>query len=136
MPDGSPPTSVSGELLQRQLQQARLDFDRGKYALAETGFRDLLTNFPGSSQAAVCKHYLARALFQQEKYEEARDFFAEVSAGRSEYALQARLYEAQAYFHMGLFAKAVELLDNLILGQPDTQEAELARRFLESNGLD
>jgi len=136
MPDDTAPTSVSGELLQQQFQQARLDFDRGKYAVAETGFRDLLTTFPDSPLASECKHYLGRALFEREKYREARDLFAEVAAGRSDFALQARLYEAQSYFHQGLFAKAVELLDNLILGHPDTQEAQLARRFLESNGLD
>ena len=135
-PLGTVPTSVSGELLQQQLQQARLDFDRGKYPVAETAFRDLLANFPGSPFATECQHYLARALFQQKKYEEARDLFAEVASGRSDFALQARLYEAQAYFHQGLFAKAVALLDELVLRNPDTQEAQLARRFLENNGLD
>jgi len=131
-----PTTTVSGELLQQQVQQARLDFDRGKYAVAATAYRDLLENFPDSQFDTECRFFLARSLFEQDQYREASELLAQVSTQPSEFRLQALLYEAQAYFHTGSFAKAVAILDDLILRNPDTQEAAVARRFMEKNGLD
>ncbi|MDJ0839580.1 MAG: tetratricopeptide repeat protein [Acidobacteriota bacterium] len=128
-------SSVPGDLVQKQLQQARLDFDRGKYDVAETAFRDLLQNFPNSQFSDDCRFYLARCRFQQKAYEEARELFGQVAGKPGNFRLQARLYEGQSNFHLGLFAKAVAIFDEIILNNPDTQEAILAKRFLEKNGL-
>ena len=129
-------SEVPGEMVQEQLQQARLDFDAGKYQVAEIAFRDLLVNFPDSVFAEDCRFFLAQCRFQQKDYEQARTLFEAVGAGGSRYALQARLYEGQSHFHLGSYAKAIQIFDDLVLNNPDTQEADLARRFVKKNGLE
>ena len=127
----------------RYIQPTPGDDGADAYFFARTN-PEVLYNFKGEQNYALAdiapelyEQYKYQSVqHQQEKYDEARDLFAEVAEGRSDFALQARLYEAQSYFHQGLFAKAVALMDDLILRNPDTQEAELARRFLENNGLD
>jgi len=130
-------TTVSGDLIDQQFNQARLDFDRGKYEVAETGFNDLLTNFPNSAFQHDCLYFMGMCRFKQEAWDQAREWFAKASSHNPDgrYSLQAQLYEGQSYYQQGLYAKAVGILDELILQHPDSQEAALARRFQKQKGM-
>ncbi len=130
-------TTVSGELIDQQFNQARLDYERGKYEVAETGFNDLLSNFPNSAFQHDCLYFMGMCRFKKESWDQAREWFAKASSHnpKGRYSLQAQLYEGQSYYQQGLYAKAVGILDELILKHPDSQEAALARRFQKQKGM-
>jgi len=135
---GSGDVTVSGNLVEQQFNQALLDYNRGKYDVAIIGFSDVLTNFPGSPYTEPSHYYLGVSHFQKKAYQKARDSFAQISARYpdGDFIKQSKLYEGQCYYYLNQHSRAILTLRDLIDNYPGTQEAALARQFLEKTGYE
>ena len=130
--------TVSGNLVEQQFNQALLDYNRGKYDVAIVGFSDVLANFPDSPYTEPSHYYLGVSQFQKRAFQKARDSFAQISARfpNGDFIKQSKLYEGQCYYYLNQHSRAILTLRDLIDTYPGTQEAALARQFLEKTGYE
>lgn len=133
-----PVSDVSGDVVQAQFNQAMMDYNRGKYKVAEQGFKDILANFANSPYTERAMYYLGNSYFQSKKYEEARDLFSKIGKDypSGDYVKQALYYEGRSLYSLNQISKAILTLKELAEKYPGTQEAELARNFLKRTGYE
>jgi tol-pal system protein YbgF len=137
-PATTAPSQVSGDVVGAQYRQAKLDYDRGKFEVAQVGFEDVLNNFPGSPFEERARYYLGTIFFNNKDYQKAREQFAVLTTqyGKGDFVKQAMYYEGRCYYQLRQPSKAVLTLRELIEAYPDTQEAELAQTFLKRKGYE
>lgn len=131
-------SSVGGDVVQAQFNQAMMDYNRGKYNVAEQGFKDILANFANSPYTERAMYYLGNSYFQGRKFEEARDLFAQIGKmfPSGDYVKQSLYYEGRSLYSLNQISKAILTLKELAERYPGTQEAELARNFLKRTGYE
>ena len=130
--------AVSGDVVEQQYRQSKLDYDRGKFKVAIIGFNDVLENYPNSPFSEACFYYLGRSYFEERKYQSARDHFHKITDQykNGDFIKQAMLYEGRCFYHLNQPSNAIIRLRELIDTYPGTQEALLAQKFLKDTGFE
>jgi tol-pal system protein YbgF len=139
--DSAPPSApssnqISGSDVENQYNAAMLDFQRGKFAVAVLGFEEIVQSFPSSPQAQGATYYLGRCHYEKEDWSKAVSQFERVQTKwpSGSFVRQAMYYQGECYYRMNAHSKAVWILRELKDKYPGTQEAELAKNFLEKVG--
>jgi tol-pal system protein YbgF len=141
-----PPPSRSGATAEESYQAAYLDFSKGLYPLAVSGFRDFLRRFPDSALADSAQYWIGEAYFSmaratasqpdkaRENLEQAVQEFRKVIVAypRGSKVPTALYKEALALVELKQTALAQARLQYLIEHFPQSEEAPLAKERLAS----
>jgi len=130
---GTPaPTGSSVE--QTVYAQAFDALKAGSYSVAITGFKDFLTNYPGSPLAENAQYWLGEAYYVNHEYDSAGGAFRTVlqKYPNSRKAPDAMLKLGYTQFELRKFPDARTTLTQLTQKFPDSQAAKLANDRLHS----
>jgi tol-pal system protein YbgF len=89
------------------LEQARADYQTGKYELGIEGFKDVIAKFPDSPQAAEAQFWMAESYYQLKKYNDAVREYAKLIATYKQSA-----FVPDAYFMQGLSYEELKQREN------------------------
>jgi TolA-binding protein len=112
---------------------ARIDFEQGNYALAETGFRDYLNSFSGSDYIdCAVEAGLAASLEAQQKYAEAASGYEAIADHfpKLPYATEALVEAGRVYMQIKQDDNAVRVLQKLVKDYPESASAAKAKQDL------
>lgn len=132
-PDDAPPVVAAGPSVADIYNQARIDYTQGRYALAISGFRDVLDSDPRGDLADNAHYWVGESYFAQRQYERAIASFDTVvrdypdSNKRSD----AYLKKAMSLENMDRRAEAMLMYELVIEQFPRTQHQRIARSRLE-----
>ena len=114
------------------------DYLVGNYELAITGFRDFLSRYAESEYADNAAFYLAICHQMQGRYEQAIQVFDEVinMYPKSDMAPSAYYKKATTQMELQKNDEAIQTLSRLVNLYPDSQESELAKRELNTLGVE
>ena len=134
-PEELPPPLVvaAGPSVTDIYNQARIDYTQGRYALAISGFQDVLATDPSGDLADNAHYWVGESYFAQRQYERAIDSFDTVvrdypgSNKRSD----AYLKKAMALENMDRRSEAMLMYELVIEQFPRTQHERIARSRLE-----
>jgi tol-pal system protein YbgF len=141
-----PPTRSGGASAEESYQAAYLDFSKGLYPLAVSGFRDFLRRFPDSPLADSSQYWIGEAYFSmaratasqpekaRENLEQAVQEFRKVVVAypRGSKVPTALYKEALALVDLKQTALAQARLQYLVEHFPQSEEAPLAKERLAS----
>jgi tol-pal system protein YbgF len=141
-----PPPARGGASAEESYQAAYLDFSKGLYPLAVSGFRDFLRRFPGSPLADSSQYWIGEAYFSmaratasqpdkaRENLEQAVQEFRKVVVAypRGSKVPTALYKEALALVELKQTALAQARLQYLVEHFPQSEEAPLAKERLAS----
>jgi tol-pal system protein YbgF len=141
-----PPTRGGGASAEESYQAAYLDFSKGLYPLAVSGFRDFLRRFPDSPLADSSQYWIGEAYFSmaratasqpekaRENLEQAVQEFRKVVVAypRGSKVPTALYKEALALVELKQTALAQARLQYLVEHFPQSEEAPLAKERLAS----
>lgn len=128
-----PPVIAGGPSATDIYNQARIDYTQGRYALAISGFQDVLDFDPNGDLADNAHYWIGESYFAQRQYERAIEFFDTVvreypdSNKRSD----AYLKKAMSLENMGRRSEAMLMYELVIEQFPRTQHQQIARSRLE-----
>lgn len=132
--DASPPPVVAaGPSVTDIYNQARIDYTQGRYALAISGFQDVLESDPRGDLADNAHYWIGESYYAQRQYERAIDSFDTVvrdypdSNKRSD----AYLKKAMSLENMDRRSEAMLMYELVIEQFPRTQHERIARSRLE-----
>jgi len=142
----APRTAGSGATAEESYQAAYLDFSKGLYPLAVSGFRDFLRRFPDSALADSAQYWIGEAYFSmaratasqpdksRENLEQAVQEFRKVMVAypRGSKVPTALYKEALALVELKQTALAQARLQYLVEHFPQSEEAPLAKERLAS----
>ena len=113
------------------------DYLGGNYELAIAGFRDFLSRYGESEYADNAAYYLASCHQMQGRYEQAIQVFDEVinMYPKSDMAPSAYYKKATTQMELQKNDEAIQTLSRLVDLYPDSRESELAKRDLETLGV-
>lgn len=137
-PFPTPAAATASSVPPAQLyEQAYGDFTKGNYALALLGFQEFLAQHPDNDLADNAQYGIAETHFAQKKYEDAIREYDKVFARHpgSDKIPAAYLKKGFAFLELAQTAQGVVQLQYLIGKFPKSDEAQVARRRLESMGL-
>ena len=134
-PEDAPPPLVvaAGPSVTDLYNQARTDYTQGRYALAISGFRDVLATDPSGDLADNAHYWVGESYFAQRQYERAIASFDTVvrdypdSNKRSD----AYLKKAMSLENMGRLSEAMLMYELVIEQFPRTQHQRIAHSRLE-----
>jgi tol-pal system protein YbgF len=141
-----PPARAGGASAEESYQAAYLDFSKGLYPLAVSGFRDFLRRFPDSPLADSSQYWIGEAYFSmaratasqpdkaRENLEQAVQEFRKVVVAypRGSKVPTALYKEALALVELKQTALAQARLQYLVEHFPQSEEAPLAKERLAS----
>jgi tol-pal system protein YbgF len=141
-----PPPARGGASAEESYQAAYLDFSKGLYPLAVSGFRDFLRRFPDSALADSAQYWIGEAYFSmaratasqpekaRENLEQAVQEFRKVVVAypRGSKVPTALYKEALALVELKQTALAQARLQYLVEHFPQSEEAPLAKERLAS----
>jgi len=141
-----PPPTRGGASAEESYQAAYLDFSKGLYPLAVSGFRDFLRRFPDSPLADSSQYWIGEAYFSmaratasqpdkaRENLEQAVQEFRKVVVAypRGSKVPTALYKEALALVELRQIALAQARLQYLVEHFPQSEEAPLAKERLAS----
>jgi len=141
-----PPPARGGASAEESYQAAYLDFSKGLYPLAVSGFRDFLRRFPDSALADSSQYWIGEAYFSmaratasqpekaRENLEQAVQEFRKVVVAypRGSKVPTALYKEALALVELKQTALAQARLQYLVEHFPQSEEAPLAKERLAS----
>ncbi|HYB91801.1 MAG TPA: outer membrane protein assembly factor BamD [Candidatus Binataceae bacterium] len=106
----------------------------GKYKLAEVSFAKLRHTYPKSPLAEPSGYFLANALFEEGKFDDAILQFNDVvmRSPKGRFAAQSLLREAQAFLKLNDRIDARLTLQKLLSDHPETPEVTPANTLLKS----
>ena len=142
----APRAAGSGATAEESYQAAYLDFSKGLYPLAVSGFRDFLRRFPDSALADSAQYWIGEAYFSmaratasqpdksRENLEQAVQEFRKVMVAypRGSKVPTALYKEALALVELKQTALAQARLQYLVEHFPQSEEAPLAKERLAS----
>jgi len=142
----APRSSTGGASAEESYQAAYLDFSKGLYPLAVSGFRDFLRRFPDSPLADSAQYWIGEAYFSmarataaqpdkaRENLEQAVQEFRKVMVAypRGSKVPTALYKEALALVELKQTALAQARLQYLVEHFPQSEEAPLAKERLAS----
>lgn len=129
-----PPIVAAGPSVAEMYDQARLDYTQGRYALAISGFEDVLNTDPSGELADNAHYWVGESFFAQRQYERAIDSFDTVvrdypdSNKRSD----AYLKKAMSLENMDRRSEAMLMYELVIEQFPRSQHQRIARSRLEA----
>lgn len=132
-PDPAPPVMAAGPSATDIYNQARIDYTQGRYALAISGFQDVLGADPRGDLADNAHYWVGESYFAQRQYERAIESFDKVvrdypdSNKRSD----AYLKKAMSLENMGRRSEAMLMYELVIEQFPRSQHERIARSRLE-----
>ena len=143
---GAPRPSGAGASAEESYQAAYLDFSKGLYPLAVSGFRDFVRRFPDSALADSAQYWIGEAYFSmarataaqpdkaRENLEQAVQEFRKVAVAypRGSKVPTALYKEALALVELKQTALAQTRLQYLVEHFPQSEEAPLAKERLAS----
>ncbi len=117
------------------LDQARADYQTGKYDLAIDGFEDVIAKFPTSPQAAEAQFWMAESYYQQGKYTDAVREYAKLIATykQSTYVPDAYFMQGLSYEELKQPANARKMFQQVIKLYPQSPAAISAEQRLKRN---
>jgi tol-pal system protein YbgF len=126
-------TAASDEALDNY-RLALEDFNRRRYDLAASQFREFLEQAPGDAKAGNAQYWIGECFYGQERYEEALSEFQAVMGNyqASPKVAAARLKVGFCLLALGRKAEGTGQLESLIRDLPDSEEAQRARERLSS----
>lgn len=118
-------------------EMAYNDYLRGDYALAASGFRTYLQNFPSAAEAEQARFNLAESLFNLGDFEGALEEYDTFILNHpdSPQAVNARYKKALSFLESNQTPSGVILLRQIINQYPESNESRLAAEKLRSLGL-
>lgn len=128
-----PPVVAAGPSVTDIYNQARIDYTQGRYALAISGFQDVLETDPAGDLADNAHYWIGESYYAQRQYERAIESFDIVvrdypdSNKRSD----AYLKKAMSLENMGRRSEAMLMYELVIEQFPRTQHERIARSRLE-----
>jgi tol-pal system protein YbgF len=136
-PTGLAPAAAAAAPPAQLYDQAQGDYTKGNYALALLQLQEFLSQYPDNDLADNAQFLLAEAYFAQKKYEDAIREYDKIFAryGKSDKIAAAYLKKGFAFLELAQTAQGVVQLQYLIGKFPKSDEAQVARRRLESMGL-
>ncbi|MBD3271722.1 MAG: tol-pal system protein YbgF [Elusimicrobia bacterium] len=110
------------------------DYTRGKYDLAQIGFRNYLEKYPGTELAEKAVFYLAECSYAKKDFEQAYQQYNELikKYPRHEFVADAMLKKGMCLERMNKMPEAEAVYRSLIDKHPDSPSAEKAREYLRS----
>lgn len=138
--EGNPSFAASPHMqdTSRRLYDRVMDeFKHRDYEAAVAGFRLFIELHGQSALAANAQYWIGECQYRRGRYREALKSFSEVL---SSYPLSPKLPAStlkigQTYTKLGDLEKALMMFDRVVTEYPDSSEAELARKALESAKL-
>jgi len=127
------PVVAAGPSVTDIYNQSRIDYTQGRYALAISGFQDVLATDPNGDLADNALYWVGESYFAQRQYERAIDSFDTVireypdSNKRSD----AYLKKAMSLENMKRRSEAMLMYELIIEQFPRTQHQRIARSRLE-----
>ncbi|MFH1714653.1 MAG: tol-pal system protein YbgF [Elusimicrobiota bacterium] len=115
-------------------ETAREDFDKGRYDVAESGFKKFLQDYPNTEFAVYAQYGLADSLYMQEKWQDAiqkYDIFLNLYS-TNELAPRALLKKAICLKALGEHIYAKKVLELIINKFPDTEDAKYAKEEMDT----
>lgn len=133
-PDGKPLPLPPDQLY----SLAYNDYIQGNYELAIQGFLDYLANYKDSELADNAQYYIGDCYFNQGKYADSVEAFAQVSNlfSKGDKAPASYLKSGLASLNMNETGKAIEQFKNVIVKYPDSPEANIALQQLQILGVE
>ncbi len=131
--DGPPPVMAAGPSITDIYNQARIDYTQGRYALAISGFNDVIASNTRGDLADNAHYWIGECHFSQRGYERAIESFDTVvreypdSNKRSD----AYLKKAMSLENLTRRSEAMLMYELVIAQFPRTQHERIARTRLE-----
>jgi tol-pal system protein YbgF len=117
--------------IQKLFDIAMSDFNAGRYDIAISGFKDLVTQFPESPLAKDAEYWTAESYYAKKEYEEAeKAYIAFIKKYSSEQGEQfcTALYKLGLTYDKQNKAKSKKMVWKKLIEQcPDAREAELVK---------
>jgi len=135
-PEDAPPPAVvvaAGPSVTDIYNQARIDYTQGRYALAISGFQDVLATDPRGDLADNANYWVGESYFAQRQYERAIESFDTVVRDypNSNKRSDAYLKKAMSLENMERRSEAMLMYELVIEQFPRTQHQRIARSRLE-----
>jgi tol-pal system protein YbgF len=117
----------------RMLEQAKGDYYRGQWALAITGFEQLIKQFANTEAAGEAQYWIGESQFQQKNWAEAIAAYSLVlqKSPRASYAADAAYKRGEAQRQAGDVPAARASYEQAIRQYPNTDAANLAQQRLD-----
>lgn len=114
------------------------DYIQGNWELAIQGFLDYLANYKDSELADNAQYYIGDCYFNQGKYQDAVEAFAQTSSlfPKGDKAPSAILKAGLAQLNLNNREAAVNLFTDVIVKYPDSPEANIAIQQLQILGVE
>jgi tol-pal system protein YbgF len=134
----APPASAATENPVDTYQTAYRDYQRGRYDLAISGFRDVVARAPKSDLADNASYWIGESLYSQKKYREAIAQFDSVVTAypKSDKVASALLKKGYAYIQLGQKNMGIVQLQYVVHEHPKSPEAAKARDELKRLGVE
>lgn len=128
-----PPVVAAGPSVTDIYNQARIDYTQGRYALAISGFEDVLATDPQGDLADNAHYWVGESYFAQRQYDRAIGAFDTVVRDypNSNKRSDAYLKKAMALESMDRRSEAMLMYELVIEQFPRTQHQRIARSRLE-----
>ncbi len=128
------PDDTTGRREEQAYSTAYLDYMKGKYELAITGFEDFIRRFPNSDNADNARYWIGESYYSMGRYDDAEREFRRVLADWPEgnKASGAAYKLALVYLAQKRKPEALSQLRKVIKNYPGTSEARLAQDRLQS----
>ena len=131
-PDGGGPAAAYRDPAQELFEQARAAFDAADFYGAAGLFEEFLQRHPEHALAAYARYWLGEARYMQGRYRDAiGEFEALLQEPAGPWHPVARLKVGYAWFELGDYARAREVLTALRDEEPGGNLARLAQLRLE-----
>lgn len=113
---------------------AKAAFDRNEFEKAMAGFEQLLKKYPRSKSADNAQFWIGEIYYRQKRFDKAILAYQNVieKFPKGNKIIAAHLKQGLAFHNMGDDASSREILEELIRKYPDSREAGIARRTIES----
>jgi tol-pal system protein YbgF len=129
-----PSEDTTGRREEQAYSTAYLDYMKGKYELAITGFEDFIRRFPNSDNADNARYWIGECYYSMGRYEDAEREFRQVLSTWPDgnKAAGAAYKLALVYLAQKRRPEALSQLRKVIKNYPGTSEARLAQDRLQS----
>lgn len=116
---------------------AYTDYIKGNFDLAIAGFRQYVTNYPGTQLSDNAQYWIGECFYSQKRYDQAVVEFDKAiqSFPKGDKVPSALLKKGYALLELYRTTDAVDVLQSLIDGHPVSDEARIAKQRLQDLGL-
>ena len=126
------PAKTYGQQVNEQFGLAAGQYERQEYDAAITAFRDLIKEFPNTSQASLSHFFLAESLVQKLDYQSAYPAYQLFLKSNSNHAFakRAKFRMAESAFRLNWYEQAANQLERFVQNYPQDELTEFAMSYL------